>query len=620
MLTRFILVFVMTIVVIVMYQAVKPYKLNQPVNYQSIPKVFPSVPQVTNVNCGVLTPCDKDGTCQSCGMADDSNSGTAYTCTTVTKDLPIEYKGQPVPIGSWCLPAGLENLQCGTHTGKFVWSKTKGWHCTCLYPNLFGGRDCMTQLACRIPGLKERGVLVDQSANVLRSRHGEVWDPTKEGFNPRGRTPYDRDTNGEPYFTCSCDNRRPGVKFVKMKGDPYRCHKDPCTPQGQIPFYNPETNQCDCEKHQMGQYVRSNVTQRCVKTNCNYNYKTKSCQCPEGQVSMTCNSRTMKRSNPEDGQCPAIPAGIRCKDPCKNYCSAGATPTLDVKAKKCTCKCRASSTFKFSGDRCEQSCIKDGVKFDSYSTAGCCGRSRALYGGGSQCVSDSCFTGEALVSMADGSYKRVDKVVDGDLVFSATGTLTKVLFVDQVLLEDRYLVGVNGTQPFVTEDHCFYGEKGQRLAFNPNLAKFQKHWTSVKDVREAYPEVNASKGPFNTKVYDIITEVHTLVVNDVPFYDEMPEVELHPEIAIVIFLIIEMAQVYIPPSETTIKRHRLADAVFKLYLADAVRKFRDTKPAFKDCYVKFFYNLKENIRLAATLWERCFHKIEYVLGDFEESS
>ena len=621
MFTRFILVFLLTIVTIVLYQAIKPYKLNQPVNYQSIPKVFPSVSKIDNVNCDVLTPCAPDGTCKSCGMTDDTNAGTSYVCTHVTKNLPIEYRGQSVPPGTWCLPAGLQNLQCGTHTGKFVWSKNKGWYCTCLYPNLFGGRDCMTQLACRIPGLKNReGVLVNQSTNVLKSKLGEIWDPNNEGFNPSGKTPYDKDSQGEPYFTCSCDNKRPGVKFVNMKGDPYRCHKDPCTPQGQIPFYNSETNQCECEKHQVGQYIRSNVTQRCVKTNCNYNYKTKSCSCPEGQVSLTCNSRTMKRSDPEDGECPAIPAGIRCKDPCKGYCSAGATPSLDVKAKKCTCKCRESDTFKFSGDRCEKSCVKDGVKFDDYNRNDCCGRSRPLWGSGSKCVSDSCFTGEALVSMADGSYKQVDKVVDGDFVLSATGIPTMVLFVDQVMLEDRYLVGLKGTEPFVTEDHCFYGDKGQRLAFNPNLAQFQKHWSSVKAVQEAYPNVYARKGSFNTKVYDIITEAHTLMVNDIPFYDEMPEVELHPEIAIVIFLILQKVvktKVNIPTFQTTLERHCMADKLFSLYGPNAIKEQQDTKPQFKDCYEIFFNSLSVNnvmIRLAATLWERWFHKIKCTLS------
>ncbi len=608
-----------------MFQAVKPYRLNLPVNYQSVPKVFPSVSKIDNVNCDVLTPCEPDGSCKSCGMADDTNAGSSYVCTTVVEGGPrVEYKGQVVPPGNWCLPAGLQSFRCGTHTGKFVWTKNKGWYCTCLYPNLFGGKDCMTQLACRVPGLKNRdGLLIDQSRNVLKSKLGETWDPNMEGFNPRGRTPYDKDSQGNPYFTCSCDNKSPGVKFVNMKGDPYRCHKDPCTPQGQIPFYNSETNRCECEKQQPGQYIRSNVTQRCVKTNCNYNYKTKSCMCPEGQVSLTCNSRTMKRSNPEDGQCPVIPAGIRCKDPCKGYCSAGATPFLDLKTKKCTCKCRNSKTFKFSGDRCERSCVKDGVKFDDYHRADCCGRSKPLWGGrGSKCVSDSCFTGKALVSMADGSYKRVDEVVDGDLVLSATGTPTMVLFVDQVMLEDRHLVGLKGKEPFVTEDHCFYGDKGQRLAFNPNLARFQKHWSSVKAVQQVYPNIYARKGPFNTKVYDIITEDHTLVVNDLPFYDEMPEVELYPEIAIVIFLVIQkvvQAKVHIPTSQSTFERHCMADELFYLYGRAAVEEYRETKPKFKHCYEIFFNSLSINnviIRLAATLWERWFHKIQYMCNKF----
>lgn len=70
-------------------------------------------------------------------------------------------------------------------------------------------------------------------------------------------------------------------------------------------------------------------------------------------------------------------------------------------------------------------------------------------------VPPSCFTGDTLVLMADGTERRIDEISLGDLVLGPEGRVGRVINIEQPPLGDRLLYNVNGERPFVTSEHPF---------------------------------------------------------------------------------------------------------------------------------------------------------------------
>lgn len=66
---------------------------------------------------------------------------------------------------------------------------------------------------------------------------------------------------------------------------------------------------------------------------------------------------------------------------------------------------------------------------------------------------DHCLVGSTLVSMADGSYKRIDEVVVGDLVNTLEGVSTVKRWLDQGIKNTITLTFDNGTTLTCTPDH-----------------------------------------------------------------------------------------------------------------------------------------------------------------------
>ena len=518
---------IITIFLLTAYESIKPVEI-QSHNFIPLPQTFPDLDKIQSSSCNTLTKCSEDGKCTSCGSVGSS----VYQCTEIGDGEKVFFNGEKVPAGTWCLPAGKGNVACNPHTGRAIWSEDKGWECACLYPDLFGGKDCSTAIACQAPNAPG----VDQSGNVLVHKDtGVKWDPA--GIN----SPYDTDPAGNPLYVCKCDSTQT-KKFVRLPGDPYRCHLDPCSDKHEIPFWDSKQNKCDCTAKGTvnNEYAYSNVSKKCIRTpQCAWDDKLQQCKCPEGQVSHTCNSNTMQRTSTNAKPCPNIPGGSYCSNPCEGYCLNGGIGTIS--GTSCICKCPDKPRMKFSGKRCDDVCMKDGV---SDPIRRCCSdnKYRVIAGEGPLAIrywkcgsaTSSCFTETSSVLMGDDTLKCIKDVAPGDVVMSATGEKTKVLFVDKVTLDGRLLVGVNGQEPFVTEDHCFYGKEGERLAYNDTLAKTQKHWEQVGKYKE--PVVVAG-APCCTPVIDVITEAHTLVVNGVKFYDDMPEVEKHPEVSVVCALL-----------------------------------------------------------------------------------
>lgn len=355
---------VLTILLMLGYDSVRPVVSGQNRNFIPLPKTFPDdSPTKATYSCETLSKCN-NGSCAHCDPS--------YRCTEIAPGEQVYFEGEKVPPGQWCLPPGKTEVACGPATGRAVYDLEGGWKCVCLYPDVYGGKDCTVPLACKVPDAPED---IDQSGNVLINREtGAVYDITSTST-----TPYDTDALGRPLYVCRCDSSKT-KKFVRLPNDPYRCHLDPCSEDSEIPFWNTEQGKCDCTAGGAvnNEYAYSNVTRTCVRTpQCAWDDDKQQCMCPEGQVSFTCSSDTMTRSDTKTKPCPNVPGGSYCKNPCDGYCLNGGIGRIE--GTECVCKCPKHETMEFKGKRCDDVCMKDGV---SEPQRKCCSgkRSRVFYG------------------------------------------------------------------------------------------------------------------------------------------------------------------------------------------------------------------------------------------------
>ena len=375
----FIVTFLITLFMIIFYQLIKPEYLSPQYNFSPFPTVKPTdIPDADVANTRLCTDtikeCDPNIGCAMCG--------DNFECTVVDENENVIVNGKKVSAGNWCLPKGKNSKGCGTYTGRSVWSeRTSGgtteqqWSCVCLYPDLFGGDTCLTPLACRDTSITSE----DQSKNVLKSSDGHVWVPNDPNFDPKGRSPYDKDKDGKPLYSCSCDTNNDvpaGVKFVKLPNDPYRCHAEPCTKDHQIRLWDDVINMCNCEADPdlQGYFAHSNVTGQCLVANCQWDRTRNKCKCGENEVSLTCESDTMKRTSYTDNnKCPNNPGGSYCSNPCQDFCKNGSLPCIGSwngtscvsSGIDCNCLCTDTKTIHYSGRDCSQTCLKSGAELSS---------------------------------------------------------------------------------------------------------------------------------------------------------------------------------------------------------------------------------------------------------------
>jgi len=79
----------------------------------------------------------------------------------------------------------------------------------------------------------------------------------------------------------------------------------------------------------------------------------------------------------------------------------------------------------------------------------------------------TCFHEDALVTMADGTAKRIAEIVVGDFVDDTNGGSNKVVDIDTPDLGSRTLYRMNGSEDFVTWDHPFLREDGKWVSISP---------------------------------------------------------------------------------------------------------------------------------------------------------
>ena len=251
----FIAVVIISLVIISTYNMIAP-EHSTPFNFDPFPKETPSkLPdpsRQTDTCWNKLTMCDSSGECSACSSGE-------YKCTTISKDEAdrkfYHYNGINVPAGKWCLPKDNNpNPICNSFTGRWLWTfdpeycasvgsgGQQCWKCECLYPSLFSGANegCNTSLACQNDSLLTKSASIGQPDNKLTgsgvaklSVQNCTWDPTKQTKDDKcgdvyNYTPYDKDKDGNPWFTCSCKDTKSGQYFTKLPGDPQTCHLESC--------------------------------------------------------------------------------------------------------------------------------------------------------------------------------------------------------------------------------------------------------------------------------------------------------------------------------------------------------------------------------------------------------
>lgn len=85
-----------------------------------------------------------------------------------------------------------------------------------------------------------------------------------------------------------------------------------------------------------------------------------------------------------------------------------------------------------------------------------------------------CFTADSLVSMADGSYRRIDEIVPGDLIKTPFG-YSEVDWVRLPILMDRPLLSMPGGRCKTSGEHCIWAkdEQGAQWWATRNMDRWQ---------------------------------------------------------------------------------------------------------------------------------------------------
>ena len=273
---------ILVIFVASIYEMIKPQSTKSRYSFTPFPDVAPiDIPDANigaSANCtSKLVECKDPGTtigCQDCG--------DTFSCESVSPGENIIINGNTIKAKdkkNYCLPKGYNNMNygygCNLKTGRAIWSATAkggapGWACEFLYPELFAGPACSTFVGCTDPSDDGQGVNIDQGKGagkneLINLKTGAVYDIKKDDI-----TPYDINEDGSPVYGCSCNSGKYindkdelvadiGFKqYVKLPGDNFRCHLDPCSKYSggeggipyTIPFWNSEKNRCQCNNGQ----------------------------------------------------------------------------------------------------------------------------------------------------------------------------------------------------------------------------------------------------------------------------------------------------------------------------------------------------------------------------------
>jgi hypothetical protein len=388
----FVVVFVLSLLILIFYNAIKPLSKSIPYNFQPFPNISPKDlpdPNTIGQNCyNTLTQCDAAGGCSSC----DSN----FVCTDVTKDGQYNLNNIKVPAGKWCLPKNNSGKTCNIATGRWVWSADQScqssntsqcWRCLCLYPDLYGGEDqgCGIPNTCQNHSPSVASTDYQSTNKLIGTSDGlfktQEWDPNSKDSDIIRYSPYTKDGKNNPWFSCQC-GKNGDQYFVNLPNDPYNCHLDPCSRQSNYTSsgWSPEEGKCVCVDTVYNILAPDGeFKDTCVKSPCgdngSWNTSSNTCNCTQG-YNRQCWSAYINQSQKDSlPQCleEDNALGYECYNPCADVNCGGGTCHIDPNTQKTNCDCSTKTNtippgpgwcgnYIWGGDNCNKACFPKDTK------------------------------------------------------------------------------------------------------------------------------------------------------------------------------------------------------------------------------------------------------------------
>lgn len=98
----------------------------------------------------------------------------------------------------------------------------------------------------------------------------------------------------------------------------------------------------------------------------------------------------------------------------------------------------------------------------------------------------SCFVKGTVVTMADGSQKKIEEVEIGEKLLGQDGSINTVLEHDHPMLDGRDLIGINGSGAFNTPEHPFFTKDGWKAY---SMADTLRHYPHLEEIMNGDLEV-----------------------------------------------------------------------------------------------------------------------------------
>jgi hypothetical protein len=168
-----------------------------------------------------------------------------------------------------------------------------------------------------------------------------------------------------------------------------------------------------------------------------------------------------------------------------------------------------------------------------------------------------CVTPSTLISMADGTKKPIKDIQQGDLVLSGkTGFPVKVLIPIHHSYTSRVFWSINDMKPFMCMEHCIIDPENDSNHLNISSDNFFKHdsistlsngksirmhnntnngFITVPTVKINYTDENHPE----EELYDMLTEDHSFIANDLCVFSSFPEIEKHPFVTLFTLLLLQ---------------------------------------------------------------------------------
>jgi hypothetical protein len=138
-----------------------------------------------------------------------------------------------------------------------------------------------------------------------------------------------------------------------------------------------------------------------------------------------------------------------------------------------------------------------------------------------------CFDPNSLVTMADGSYKKIKDIKVGDYVMGQDGQANRVMGIETPVLGDRLMYKFNDHWAFVSEEHKILTTDGWRV-FNPDSYAVERASDEVIEQITVGTEIVTRSGteivnvieteshPYDYVIYNLFVEGdHTYIVENV---------------------------------------------------------------------------------------------------------